>query len=154
MGPLMYPDAIYSHSPLFIHLAIRSIRSARDCARCVQLTRLSLYSSRLGQSDQREIVPDVYSSLAFLYTARDSVNQISARLCQMCTVPSPFSIQLATRSIRSARDCASCVQLARLSLYSSRLGLSDQREIVPAVYSSMLSCGPANDHPPKFCLPA
>merc|ERR1712213_67712 len=77
--------------------------------------RLSLYSSRLGLSDQREIAPAacslpfsmqlenapaVYSSLAFLFTARDSVYQIS---------------------------CASCVQLARLSLYSLRLGLSDHR---------------------------
>merc|ERR1712045_932722 len=63
--------------PFFVQLAIRSIRSARDCASCVQL--------RLGLSDQLEIAPAVHSSLAFLYTARDSVYQISARLCQLCT---------------------------------------------------------------------
>merc|ERR1712018_614510 len=103
-----------------IQLATRSIRSARD-------------------------TPAVYSSLAFLYTARDSVYQISARLHQLCTARSPFSIQLATRSIRSARDCTSCVQLARLSLYSSRLGLSDQSEIAPAVYSSLAFLYTARD---------
>merc|ERR1712117_791138 len=79
------------------------------------------------------LISEKQSALAFLHTARDSVYQISARLCQLCTACSPFSLQLATRSIRSVRDCASCVQLARLSLYSSRLGLADQREIAPAV---------------------
>merc|ERR1712048_110850 len=124
-----------ARSPFFVQLATRSIRSARDCASCVQLARRSLYSSRLGLSDQREIAPVVCSSPAFLYTPRDSVYQISARLRQLCAARLPFSIHLATRSIRSARDCASCVQLACLSLYTSRLGLSDQREIAPVVCS-------------------
>merc|ERR1711963_789175 len=114
---------------------------------------------------------------ARLYTPRDSVYQISARLLQLRTARSPFFIQLATRSIRSVRDCSSCVQLARLSLYSSRLGLSDQREIAPAVcarlslYSSRLGLsdqsevavlctarcfgvGPADVLTRALCLPA
>merc|ERR1719346_190882 len=142
-------------------------------------TRLCLYISRFGLSDQREIVPDVYSSLAFLYAARDSVYQISARLRQLCTACSPLFIELVTRSIRSVRDCASRVQLACLPSCGSRLGLSDQREIAPAVYSSLAvftqlatrsirsvrdcaSCvqldalvpGPADGHSTALCLPA
>jgi len=61
--------------------------------------RLSSYISRLGLSDQREIAPVVYSSLAFLYTACESVHQIS---CASCVQLARLSIQLATRSIRSA----------------------------------------------------
>merc|ERR1711963_298430 len=89
---------------------------------------MGLHSSRLGLSDQREIAPAVYSSRA------------------------SSLLQLATRSIRSARDCASCVQLARFSSYSSRLGLSDQREIAPVVYSSLRRCRPSR-WPASVVLP-
>merc|ERR1712012_923738 len=88
---------------------------------------------------------------ARLYTPRDSVYQISARLLQLCTACSPFFIQLATRSIRSARDCASC---ARLSLYSSRLGLSDQSEVAVLCTARCFDVGPADILTRALFLPA
>merc|ERR1711963_708574 len=58
-----------------------------------------------------------------LYAARDSVYQISMRLRQLCTACSHFYIQLVNRSIRSV---APAVYSSLASLYSSRLGPSDQ----------------------------
>merc|ERR1711963_1211486 len=82
LGKLQAQYALpFLYTGFFIQVAAGSIRSARECASCVQLACLSLYSSRLGLSDQREIAPAVYSSLAVLFSTRDSVYQISARLC-------------------------------------------------------------------------
>merc|ERR1711963_618949 len=69
-----------------------------------------------------EIATVAYSSLAFLYTVRDSVYLISARLRRLCTACSPFpkELEIATAVYSS---------LAFISQYSLRLGQSDQREM-------------------------
>jgi len=98
-----------------------------------------------------EIAPAVYRSLAFLYTVRDSVYQISCASC----------VQLARllAFLYTARDsvyqisCASCVQR------SSRLGLSDDLIQISARIRQLcaalcLGAGPADGHQPVLCLPA
>merc|ERR1712213_164517 len=89
---------------LSLHISRLGLPDQREIAPVVYSLFASLYSSRLGLSDQHEIAPVVYSLLAFLYTACESVHQIS---CASCVQLARLSIQLATRSINCAIDCAS-----------------------------------------------